>query len=314
MVKSTQWKKSSITQARRRLWRNRYVYLMVLPVTAYFLVYRYWPMTWLSIAFYDYKLLLGLSGSKFIGLQNFKDFFLGSSFLRTIGNTVILNVYSLLFVFPSPIIFSLLLNEVRQPKLKRSIQTITYLPYFISTVVLVGMISSLLSPTSGLFAYLFKALGLTPIYFLGEPGFFRAINVLSGMWQTTGWNAVVYLAALTAIDPQLYEAAVADGAGRLRRMWHISLPGIRNTIVILFILRIGDLLGANMEKVLLLQNDLNLSVAELLPTYIYKVGLVNAKYSFATAVGLFNSVVSLALVLLANWFSRRVSENQAGIF
>lgn len=306
--------RKSLAQARRRLWRNRYVYLMVLPVTAYFLVYRYWPMTWLSIAFYDYKLLLGLSGSKFIGLQNFKDFFLGSSFLRTIGNTVILNVYSLLFVFPSPIIFSLLLNEVRQPKLKRSIQTITYLPYFISTVVLVGMISSLLSPTSGLFAYLFKALGLTPIYFLGEPGFFRAINVLSGMWQTTGWNAVVYLAALTAIDPQLYEAAVADGAGRLRRMWHISLPGIRNTIVILFILRIGDLLGANMEKVLLLQNDLNLSVAELLPTYIYKVGLVNAKYSFATAVGLFNSVVSLALVLLANWFSRRVSENQAGIF
>lgn len=306
--------RKSLAQARRRLWRNRYVYLMVLPVTAYFLVYRYWPMTWLSIAFYDYKLLLGLSGSKFIGLQNFKDFFLGSSFLRTIGNTVILNVYSLLFVFPSPIIFSLLLNEVRQPKLKRSIQTITYLPYFISTVVLVGMISSLLSPTSGLFAYLFKALGLTPIYFLDEPGFFRAINVLSGMWQTTGWNAVVYLAALTAIDPQLYEAAVADGAGRLRRMWHISLPGIRNTIVILFILRIGDLLGANMEKVLLLQNDLNLSVAELLPTYIYKVGLVNAKYSFATAVGLFNSVVSLALVLLANWFSRRVSENQAGIF
>ncbi len=306
--------RKSLAQTRRRLWRNRYVYLMVLPVTAYFLVYRYWPMTWLSIAFYDYKLLLGLSGSKFIGLQNFKDFFLGSSFLRTIGNTVILNVYSLLFVFPSPIIFSLLLNEVRQPKLKRSIQTITYLPYFISTVVLVGMISSLLSPTSGLFAYLFKALGLTPIYFLGEPGFFRAINVLSGMWQTTGWNAVVYLAALTAIDPQLYEAAVADGAGRLRRMWHISLPGIRNTIVILFILRIGDLLGANMEKVLLLQNDLNLSVAELLPTYIYKVGLVNAKYSFATAVGLFNSVVSLALVLLANWFSRRVSENQAGIF
>jgi putative aldouronate transport system permease protein len=207
-----------------------------------------------------------------------------------------------------------MLNEMTRPGLKRTIQTISYLPYFISTVVLVGMIISFLSPSSGMLGSVMRRLGGTPPYLLGDPRYFRAINVVSGIWQTTGWNAVVYLSALTTIDPQLYEAAFMDGAGRFRRMAHITWPGIRNTVVILFVLKIGDLLGANMEKVLLLQNDLNLSVSELLPTYVYKIGLVNARYSFATAVGLFNSVVSLVLVLLANWISRRFSDEQTGIF
>lgn len=286
---------------------------MIFPVVVYFILFKYWPMGWISIAFYDYKLLRGFSGSEFIGLQNFMEFFSGSNFWRTIGNTVILNVYSLLFVFPAPIVFSLILNEVANMKLKKAIQTISYLPYFISTVVLVGMIVSFLSPSSGLLGVAAKAMGMEPTYFLGDPRYFRAINVVSGIWQTTGWNAVIYFSALSSIDPQLYEAAIVDGAGRFRRIWHITLPGIRQVIVILFILKIGDLLGANMEKVLLLQNDLNLSVSELLPTYIYKTGLVKAKYSFATAAGLFNSLVSLVLVLSANWMSKKYSENQTGI-
>jgi len=245
----------------RALWRNRCIYLMILPVVAYFLVFRYWPMSWLAVAFYDFKMLKGFSGSRFVGFENFIEFFGGMNFWRTIGNTVILNFYSLLFVFPAPVIFSLMLNEVARPGLKRTIQTISYLPYFISTVVLVGMIISFLSPSSGVLGAAIRWLGGEAPYLLGDPRYFRGINVVSGIWQTTGWNAVVYLSALTTIDPQLYEAAFMDGAGRMRRIWHISLPGIKNTVVILFVLRIGDLLGANMEKVLLLQNDLNLSIS-----------------------------------------------------
>jgi putative aldouronate transport system permease protein len=296
------------------MWRNRDIYLMILPVVAYFLIFRYWAMAWISIAFYDFKLLRGFAGSTFIGLKNFADFFTGISFWQTISNTVILNVYSLTFLFPQGIIFAILLNEIRHAKVKRTIQTISYLPYFISTVVLVGMITSLLSPSAGLFGVIARSFGQEPIYFLGNPKYFRAINVLSGIWQMTGWNAIIYLSAITTIDSQLYEAATVDGAGRIRRIFHITLPGIRHTIVILFILQIGNLLGANFEKVLLLQNDLNISVSELLPTYVYKIGLVRGRYSFSTAVGLFNSIVSLLLVLVGNWVAKKVSDTETGLF
>lgn len=299
---------------RRRLWRNRYLYLMILPVVVYFIIFKYIPIGFLSIAFYDYKLLVGFSGSQFVGFKHFESFITGMHFFRTIWNTVALNILSIFTVFPSAILLALLLNELKYRRLKRFIQTITYAPYFISTVVLVGMINSFLSPSLGLFAVVLKALGLTPYYYLGDPGMFRGINVVSGIWQTAGWNSVIYMSALTVIDPQLYEAATVDGAGRLKKIWHISIPGIKQTIIIMLILRIGDLFGANFEKVLLLQNDLNLSVSELLPTYIYKVGLQQGKYSFSTAVGLFNSVVSLILVIVANITINRISNDIQGIF
>lgn len=299
---------------KRKAWRNRYIYLMILPVVVFFLVFRYWAMGYLVIAFFDYKPLKGLWGSEFIGLRNFTDFILSLNFGRTVWNTVALNLLSLLFVFPSSILLALLLNEVAYPKLKKAFQTITYMPYFISTVVMISMLTSFLSPSMGLMGEIYRLFGKEPYYFLGDPDMFRPINVISGIWQTTGWNSVVYLSALTGIDTTLYEAARVDGAGRFRRIWHITLPGLKQTIVILLILKIGDLLGANFEKVLLLQNDLNLSVSELLPTFIYKMGMEQGKYSFSTAVGLFNSVVSLLLVMMANFISRKLSDGDTAIF
>lgn len=298
----------------RRAWRNRYIYLMILPVMVYFAIFRYWAMGYLSIAFFDYKLLKGFAGSKYVGLKYFRDFVTGINFGRTIWNTVALNLLSILFLFPSAILLALLLNEVRSVLVKRVLQTISYLPHFISTVVFVSMLTSILSPSIGLFGAVARILGQRPFYFLGDPAMFRSINILSGIWQTAGWSSIVYLSAITAIDPQLYEAATVDGAGRIQRILHITLPGIRQTIMILLILRIGDLLGANFEKVLLLQNDLNLSVSELLPTYIYKIGIVQSKYSFSTAVGLFNALVSLILVVLANLAAKRISSDTVGIF
>ena len=297
-----------------RAWRNRYIYVMIAPVIAYFFIFKYISIGYLSIAFYDYKMLLGFVGSKFVGLKHFATFLTGMNFTRTVWNTVALNLLSICTVFPAAIFLALLLNEVRGTRLKRTIQTVTYMPYFISTVVFVGMIMSFLSPSMGMIGVIARIFGIEPYYYLGDPNMFRGINIVSGIWQTAGWNSVVYLSTLTTIDPTLYEAATVDGAGRFRRIWHITLPGLKQTIIILLILRIGELLGANFEKVLLLQNDLNLSVSELLPTYVYKVGLQQGKYSFSTAVGLFNSVVSLFLVLIANHASRRLSDDTQGIF
>jgi len=314
LKKGTVYNTGTKSRWRLRAWRNRYMYLMTLPVLVYFIIFKYMPMGYLSMAFYDYKLLKGFAGSNFVGFKHFGIFISGMNFSRTIWNTIALNLLSIVFVFPAAILLALLLNEIRGLKVKRTIQTITYMPYFISTVVFVGMIGSFLSPSLGLLGGLYRALGLTAPYMLGDPTKFRAINIVSGIWQTAGWNSVVYLSAITAIDLSLYEAATVDGAGRFRKIWHVTLPGIKQTIVILLILRVGELLGANFEKVLLLQNDLNLSVSELLPTYIYKVGMVQGKYSFSTAVGLFNSVVSLMLVLIANAASKKLSSDTKAIF
>ncbi len=309
----------AMSRPKKSLWRrmqievtkNRYIYLMILPVIAYFLIFKYWPMYYLRTAFYDYKLLRGFEGSRYVGWDNFTSFIGGMNFWRIIWNTVALNLLSLCFMFPLNILLALMLNEVSSSKIKRTVQTITYMPHFISTVILVSMITSILSPSTGIFGTIAKAFGQQPYYFLGDPDMFRGINVVSGIWQTTGWNSIVYLSAITAIDPTLYEAATVDGAGRFRRIWHVTLPGIRNTILIMLILRIGNLLDSNMEKVLLLQNDLNASVSETLGTYVYKMGIVRSRYSFSTAVSVFNSIVSLILVLIANTASRKISRDDS---
>jgi putative aldouronate transport system permease protein len=297
-----------------RIWHNRHMYLMLLPVMSYFIIFKYLPMGYLAMAFYDYKLLRGFSGSKFVGWKWFEQFITSMNFSRTIWNTLALNLLSIATVFPMAIVLALLINEIRQPRLKKSLQTITYMPYFISTVVVVSMIQSFLSPTLGPLAAVAKAFGKAPYYFMGDPGMFRPVSIVSGIWQTAGFNSIIYLSTISMIDPSLYEAATIDGASRLKRVWHVTLPGLKQTIMILFILRIGDLLGANFEKVLLMQNDLNMSVSELLPTYVYKLGMEQGKYSYSTAVGLFNGVVSLVLVLLANTVSKKMEKDAQMIF
>ena len=256
----------------RREWiRNKWVYLMVAPVTIYYMLFKYVPMGYLAMSFYDFKILKGFEGSKFVGLKHYIDFFSGSNFVPLLTNTVIFNFWAIIYQSVAPIILALLLNELRNHRLKKMIQTVSFLPYFISTVVIVSMLQNFLSPSTGLLNNLRKSLGMDTIYYLGLPQYFRGVNYISGVWQMMGWNSVVYISALTAIDQQMYEAAMVDGASRLQRLWHITLPSIRLTIAIMITLNVGNLLGANVEKVLLLQNDLNLSVSELLPTFVYKV-------------------------------------------
>ncbi len=295
-------------RVRRKIWQDRYMYMMVIPVVIYFAIFRYWPMAWLTIAFKDYKILKGFSGSSWVGLNNFQQFFSNPDFLRLIGNTIILNVYSLMFCFTAPIIFAILLNELWSNSYKRLVQTISYLPHFLSTVVMVSMVMTFLSPSLGVLNKVMSSMGMEKINFLSEPQYFRSIMVISGIWQQVGWSAIIYLSALTGIDQSLYEAATVDGAGRFKQMWHITLPGIRDTIIIMLIMQIGNLMNVNFEKIYLFQNPLNLSVSEMLPTYVYKLGMENSNYSLATAIGLFNSIISVFLVSIANKISKKYSE------
>lgn len=299
----TDWKR-----VKAKIWRARYMYLMLIPVLVYFFLFKYWPMYWLRMALYEFKILKGFEGSKYVGLLNFVTFFSGTDFWNLLRNTVLINLYSLCIVFPIPIIFALLLNEITNVKFKKTIQTISYLPYFISTMILVSMINTFLSPSLGIVNKIIKMVSGETIYFMGKAKYFRPIYIISSIWQGTGWNAIVYLCALTSIDPFLYEAAVVDGAGRWKQTWHITLPGIRSTIVIMLILQVGRMMSVGFEKVYLLQNDLNISVSEVISTYLYKRGIIQADYSYSTSVGLFNSVINFSLVLLSNFISRKVGE------
>jgi putative aldouronate transport system permease protein len=291
-----------------KMWKDRLIYLMILPIVIYYAIFRYLPMAWLSISFYDYKILRGISGSRFVGFQNFRTFFDNPDFMKLIYNTLILNIYSLAFCFTAPIIFALLLNEIRARKFKRAIQTISYLPHFLSMVVVVGMIYILLSPTMGSINTFIKSMGFKAVNFLQEPQYFRSIYIISGMWQGIGWGSIVYLSAITSIDQEMYEAAMVDGATRFKQVWHITIPSLQNTIIIMLILQIGSLMSVGFEKVYLLQQPTNISVSEVLSTYVYKLGIGNGNYSLATAVGLFNSVISLTLVLFSNYISKKYSE------
>lgn len=291
-----------------RLHRNRFIYLMVFPVVVYLILFKYLPMWFLRSAFFDYKLLKGFEGSAFVGFKWFEKLFQNPDLLQYIGNTLRLNFSALLFLFPAPVVFAILLNELQGSKFKRTVQTISYLPHFVSTVVLVSMITTLISPSIGSLAALAKSMGYTPINYLSKPEYFVSINVISGLWQSVGWEAVIYVSALSGIDQGLYEAARIDGAGRLRQTLHVTLPGLSTTFVLLLIMKVGQMLNINFEKVYLLQNNLNLPASEMLPTFVYKTGMVSRNYGYSTAAGLFNSVCSVILVLMANLISKRVSE------
>lgn len=293
----------------RRILYHKELYFMLLPVAAYFIIFKYIPMFGLLVAFQDYSVFGGIFKSEWIGLKNFIDFLTGRLALSVIRNTILINVYSLIFSFPMPILFALLLNEVTQMKFKRTIQTITYMPHFISMVVVVSMLSVVLSPTYGVVGNLMRKMGMEPIFFMGKAEYFRTLYIASGIWQETGWGSVIYLAAISGIDPSLYEAAVIDGASRFKQTRHITIPCITSTIVIMFILRIGSMLNVGFEKIFLMQNSSNTKVSEVISTYVYQRGITGNDFGYATAVGFFNSVISLLLVVTANVICRKLSES-----
>ncbi|WP_373312716.1 ABC transporter permease [Paenibacillus glycanilyticus] len=285
------------------------VYLMALPVLAYYIIFHYGPMYGLQIAFKDFQPSDGIWGSTWVGFKHFESFFNGIYFWRLITNTVLLNLYELLFGFPAAIILALLLNEIRKSSFKRIVQSISYLPHFISIVVVAGMMVDFLSRT-GLVNQLLGSFGIQPIDFLMEEGWFRFLYVSSGVWQGVGWGSIIYLAAISGIDPTLYEAARIDGAGRWRQTLNVTLPGIMPTIIILLILQMGNMMSVGSEKVLLLYNPLTYSTADVISTYVYRKGVLEASYSFTAAVGLFNSIISFILIVAANKISKRFSETK----
>lgn len=295
------------TRLSHRIVRHWQLYLLLLLPTAFLIVFNYVPMAGAQIAFRNYDPLQGIWGSPWIGLQEF-DFFVQSPyFWQLIRNTLVLGVYSLLVGTPATIILALMLNEVKHAWFKKTVQMVTYLPYFISIVVMVAIIQIVLSPSTGLLGSISHVLGVTAPNWLGMPGAFPSIYVWSGVWQGTGFGAVIYLAALSNVNVELYDAARIDGASRWQRIVHIDFQAIKPTIVILFILSMGSVLGVGFEKDYLLQNDLNLSTSQIISTYTYQVGLLDANFSYAGVVGLFNSTVGFVLILASNAVARYVS-------
>lgn len=301
-------KSSGRSLLRQRIFRNWELYLMFLPVLVFFLVFHYAPMYGVQIAFKKFSAVRGIVGSPWRGLYYFQQFFDSYLFGELIGNTLGLSLYSLAVGFPTPILLALMMNELRSERVKRVVQTITYAPHFISMVVMCSMIILFLSPSSGVLNRIIEILGGQSVYFMGKPEYFKTIYVLSGVWQNTGWSSIIYMAALSGIDPQLHEAATIDGASRLQRVWHINLPGILPTAVILLIMNCGSLMSIGFEKAFLLMNDLNRAAAEIISTFVYQRGLIDRNYSSAAAIGLFNSAINLVLLLGVNAIARRISD------
>ena len=292
----------------RGLKRDKYLLLLILPGFLYYIIFRYIPMTGIIIGFKDYNAYRGIWASPWNNFQHFKDFFGDIMFLRLFRNTLLLGLYSILWGFPAPIIFALLLNEVKNTKFKRTVQTISYMPHFISTVIIVGMILSFLSPTTGIVNRIITAMGGDPIHFMVKSEWFRTIYISSGIWQGTGWGAIIYLAAISNINEELYEAARIDGAKRFKQAIYITLPSITPTIVILFILNVGGILDNDFQKVLLMQNAAIYETADVIQTYVYRRGIISADFSFATAVDISRSIIALGLVSLTNFISSKVSD------
>jgi putative aldouronate transport system permease protein len=286
------------------------LYALLAPVLVYFVIFHYVPMYGVIIAWKRYNPAMGIIGSPWVGWRHFESFFGSVYFWRILRNTLLINFYSVVFGFPIPIIFALMLNELRNVTFKRTVQTISYLPHFISTVVVVGMVYDFLNPNHGIITSLLEGLfGLRPRVWLNQPDAFRAIYVTSEIWQRMGWSAIIYIAALSSIDPELYEAATIDGAGTLRKMWSITLVGILPTIVIMFILRIGQLLNIGVEKIILLYNPLTYETGDVISSFVYRRGFQERpNQSFATAVDLFNQGVNLVFLVGANIMSRRLTE------
>ncbi|WP_040979210.1 ABC transporter permease [Oceanobacillus jeddahense] len=286
-------------------WR---LYVFLLPAMIYFTIFHYIPMYGVQIAFKDFYATEGIIGSPWAGFEHFQRFFDSYYFWRLIKNTVILSLYQLI-LFPLPIIFALMLNELKNGAFKKWSQTLTYAPHFMSVVVIVGMLVAFLDPITGMVNHVITYFGGSSISFLTSPDWFRHIFVWSGQWQTLGWGTIIYLAALAGVNPELHEAAKMDGASRIQRIIHINIPAILPTIVVLFILNIGSFMAIGFEKVLLMQNNLNAETSDIIQTFVYQTGLLEGQYSFAAAIGLFDSVINLTLLIIVNQIARKTSEN-----
>jgi len=289
--------------------KNKILYLLMLPGILYYIIFKYVPMYGVLIAFQDYSMGRGIWGSKFVGFKHFTEFFLNTpDSWKLIRNTLMLNLYDLLFHFPTPIVFALLFHELRNKYFKRMVQTISYMPHFLSTVVIAGILVIFLSPTTGIVNVIMKWFGAEPVMFLGLPEWFRTIFIGSEIWQKAGWGTILYLAAIAGIDPSLYEAAKMDGANRFQQMRHITLVGMVPVMIILFVLNLGHIMEIGYQKIILLYNPLNYETSDVITTFVYRRGILDADFSFASAVGLFQSVIGLVLVVFANRIARKHSE------
>ncbi len=282
---------------------NRSLYFLAIPVLVYFIIFKYVPMYGALIAFKDYSPRLGVMRSEWVGFEHFVSFFRSSSFWELLRNTLNISVANLIFGFPMPILLALAMNEVSNKYFLKTVQNITYLPHFISLVVICGLIKDF-TMSDGIIGQLFGGITL-----LNYPKYFVPVYVISAIWQTVGWGSIIYLSALTSIDASLYEAAMIDGAGRLKQTWHITLPGIAPTIAIMFVLRMGQMLSVGFEKIILLYNDANMSVADVISSYVYRRGLINLDFGYSTAVGLFNSLVNILLLIAANFVNKKMSDS-----
>jgi putative aldouronate transport system permease protein len=298
----------SYKRLKKKISKDRYLILLVSPVILYYFIFHYIPMYGAIIAFKDFSPGQTILSSPWVGFRWFLDFFKSIYFGRLISNTLILSGLSLIVSFPIPIIFALLLNEVKRKNLKRTVQTVSYLPHFISLVVMVGIMANFLSPTDGIINQLLVRMGMKPVDFMGEPVWFRPLYIGSGVWQSFGWNSIIYMAALTSIDPQLYEAARIDGCNRWKEMLHITIPGLMPTAVMLLILALGNLMNVGFEKIILMYSPATYEVADVISTYVYRRGILGAQYSFGSAVGLFNSVINFTLLLSVNRISKRYTQ------
>lgn len=285
----------------------RFIYLLIVPTIAYFIIFAYLPFVGLQIAFKDFQIFRGMWESPWVGWKNFMDVFQSAKLPQVTLNTIAISLYRLAFGFPVPILFALLLNEVRILWFKRTIQTVTYFPHFLSWVVFSGIVFNLLGPL-GIVNLVLTKLGLSPVNFLTMPEYFRSILVASGIAKEFGWGAIIYLAALSGIDPQQYEAAKIDGAGRLRQIWHVTLPGIRSVIALMLILSLGGILDAGFDQVFMMYNGAVMGVADIIDTYVYRLGLEEAQYEMATVFGLLKGIIGFTLIVTANAIIRRLGE------
>ena len=287
--------------------KNKYLFMLLAPVLIYFIVFHYGPMYGILIAFKEFYPAKGILGSEWIGFNNFEKLFTGLYFIPVLKNTLIISFYKLVFGFPAPIIVCLLLNEVRKVAFKRTIQTISYLPHFISWVVLAGIVIEILSPSRGSINYFLQLLGFEPVFFIADTRWFRFVLVGSAVWKEVGWQSIIYLAAVSGIDPELYDVADLDGAGRFRRIWSITIPSIIPIIIIMFIFAAGSIINDDFEQIFNLLNTNVLSVGDVISTYTYREGLQQMNYGYATAVGLFKNTIALILVTFTNYLSRKYS-------
>lgn len=284
------------------------LYLLITPVIIYFIIFCYWPMYGIQLGFKNFIAVRGIWDSPWVGFVHFNRFFKSYHFWNLIKNTVGISLYSLAVGFPIPILLALMMNELRSKTYKKILQTVTYAPHFLSTVVLVGMLVTFLSPDKGIVNMIMKVLGGKAVPFMTEGAWFKTIYVLSGVWQNAGWNSIIYMASLSGIATELYEAAIVDGANKLQRIRHITIPGILPTATVLLILNVGQMMNVGFEKIYLMQNPLNKQASDVISTYVYTVGLVGAEYSFSTAVGLFNSVINFVLLVLVNRIAKKLSD------